>query len=104
MPHNTATADAPAGLCPKAACASARGPAPRPGPASGRTRADVDLAERLLAAANAGADVRREKVRRVKAAIGEHAYENDLKFQVALERLCAGLREDAALPHRPAAG
>ncbi len=54
-----------------------------------RPAADVAAAERLLAAAKAGADVRARKVRRLKAAIKTRAYENDLKLMVAVERLLA---------------
>lgn len=41
----------------------------------------------MLAALRRGSDVRLRKVRRLKAAIKVRAYENNLKFQVAVERL-----------------
>jgi hypothetical protein len=62
----------------------------------GRSSADRALAERLLSDAKAGRDVRRGKVRRVRAAIEARSYENDLKLEVALERLQHRAREDAA--------
>jgi hypothetical protein len=62
----------------------------------GRSSADRALAERLLSDAKAGRDVRRGKVRRVRAAIEARSYENDLKLEVALERLQDRVREDAA--------
>src|SRR6478609_7464669 len=65
-----------------------------------RSPAELALAERLLAAARAGADVRGRKVRRLKAAIKVRVYENDLKFTVAMERLVAAARE----PVPPKAG
>lgn len=62
-----------------------------------RSRADRDLAARLLAAAKSGADVRGAKVGRVKAAIRDGAYENDLKLEVAVQRLQDRVGEEAAL-------
>ena len=62
-----------------------------------RSRADCEVVRRLLAVARSGADVRGHKVRRVKAAIREQDYENDLKLAVALQRLEELLREEAAL-------
>src|SRR3954447_23226907 len=59
----------------------------------GRSRDELALAERLLAAANGGADVRARKVRRLRAAIKVRAYENDLKLAVALERMVESLGE-----------
>ncbi len=52
-----------------------------------RSQADLDLGRRMLAALRRGSDVRLRKVRRLKAAIKVRAYENNLKFQVAVERL-----------------
>ncbi len=52
-----------------------------------RTPADRSLARRLLAALRDGADFRKRKVRRLRAAIRVSRYENALKLQVALERL-----------------
>lgn len=54
-----------------------------------RSEADLDLARRMLAALRSGADMRLRKVRRLKAAIKVRAYENNLKFQVAFDRLRA---------------
>ena len=56
-----------------------------------RSPAELALAERLLAAARGGADVRARKVRRLRAAIKVKAYENDLKLAVALENMLAAL-------------
>jgi hypothetical protein len=64
----------------------------------------------LLAASRSGADVRGPKVQRVKAAIRDRAYENDLKLEVAIERLQERMREEALLaelsdpPGRPRPG
>lgn len=66
-------------------------------PRSRRSNADRDLARRLLSDAKAGRDVRAPKVRRVRAAIEAKSYENELKLAVALERLQAQVREEAAL-------
>lgn len=54
---------------------------------SHRTAADRELALRMLEALMAGSDVRARKVRRLKAAIKVRAYENELKFQVAFDRM-----------------
>ena len=48
---------------------------------------DRTAAARMLAALRAGTDVRRRKVRRVRAAIKAAAYENALKLHVAIEKL-----------------
>ena len=56
-----------------------------------RSEADLDLARRMLAALRSGADMRLRKVRRLKAAIKVRAYENNLKFQVAFDRLRAAV-------------
>jgi hypothetical protein len=61
-------------------------------PTPHRTEADLDLAQRMLAALQKGSDLRLRKVRRLKAAIKVRAYENDLKFQVAFERLRASVK------------
>jgi hypothetical protein len=52
-----------------------------------RSAADRELAHRMLAALKAGDDIRQRKVRRLKAAIKVRAYENDLKLEVAVDRL-----------------
>ena len=54
-----------------------------------RSEADLDLARRMLAALQGGTDMRLRKVRRLRAAIKVRAYENDLKFQIALHRMRA---------------
>jgi hypothetical protein len=63
-----------------------------------RSEADLDLARRMLEALRNGSDVRRRKVRRLKAAIKVRAYENNLKFQVAFDRLRATALAGPALP------
>ena len=66
-----------------------------------RSTAERALAERMLAAVRAGADVRTRKVRRLRAAIKVRAYENELKLTIALERMRALAREGegaAAVP------
>jgi hypothetical protein len=45
----------------------------------------------MLTALRDGTDLRRRKVRRLKAAIKVRAYENNLKFQVAFDRLRADI-------------
>src|SRR3954447_5185008 len=57
----------------------------------GRSRDELALAERLLAAARSGADVRARKVRRLRAAIKVKAYENDLKLAVAVQNMLAAM-------------
>jgi hypothetical protein len=52
-----------------------------------RTAADRALAERFLEQLRGGADVRKRKVRRIKAAIKVRHYENALKLAVAVERM-----------------
>lgn len=54
-----------------------------------RSEADLDLARRMLAALRDGTDMRLRKVRRLKAAIKVRAYENNLKFHVAFDRMRA---------------
>jgi hypothetical protein len=55
---------------------------------------DLALAERMLAALRSGSDVRRRKVRRVRAAVRALAYENPLKLHVALDRVAGELTQD----------
>jgi hypothetical protein len=43
--------------------------------------------QEMLTLLQAGADLRRAKVRRLRRAIRSRTYENDLKLAVALERL-----------------
>ena len=67
----------------------------------GPSRDELALAERLLAAARRGADVRARKVRRLRAAIRVKAYENDLKLVVALENLLAAIGPASPEPRNP---
>ena len=55
---------------------------------------DLALAERMLNALRNGSDVRRRKVRRVRAAIRALAYENPLKLHVAIDRLAGDVSAD----------
>jgi hypothetical protein len=52
-----------------------------------RSRADKQSAAKMLTLLRAGGDLRSRKARRLRAAIRIGGYENDLKLQVALERL-----------------
>ena len=65
-------------------------------PGEARTPADLSLARRMLAALRDGADLRKRKVRRLRAAIRVRRYENALKLQVALDRLGTDVAADAA--------
>ena len=56
-----------------------------------RSAADRALAAALLDVLRAGGDVRERKVRRVRAAIRAHRYENALKRAVAADRATAPL-------------
>ena len=56
------------------------------------------LAQRMLRALKTGSDVRRNKVRRLRAAIRAMAYENPLKVEVALDRLSSDLRPPDSPP------
>jgi hypothetical protein len=49
-------------------------------------------ARRFLSFMHQGKDVRRDLVRRVRDGIAAGLYENDLKLEVALDRLAAELR------------
>ena len=56
------------------------------------TREDEDiLVQQFLASLRAGADVRDRKVRRLRAAIRAGAFENQLKLEIASDRLAADL-------------
>jgi hypothetical protein len=57
-----------------------------------RTRAEKTLASKMLRRLREGTDVRSRKARRLRAAIRVDRYENDLKLQIALERLVESLR------------
>ncbi len=52
-----------------------------------RTKADRALVAHLGDLLRQGADLRHRKARRTRAAIKVRSYENDLKLQVAIERL-----------------
>jgi len=56
-----------------------------------RTKADRALAERMLALLKSGADVRKKRVRRVRARIRDRSYENRLKLEIAVDRLLEDL-------------
>lgn len=71
-----------------------------PKPAATRTDADHALVDRLLTATRAGVDVRARKIRRLKAAIKVGVYENDLKLDVAVERLLDALSDPSRTPKR----
>ena len=63
-----------------------------------RPLAERILAQRMLRTLRAGSDVRRNKVRRLRAAIRAMAYENPLKVEVALDRLSSDLRPPDPTP------
>jgi hypothetical protein len=73
------------------------------------TRQDQQaLVQQYLAALRAGADFRDRKVRRLRAAIRDGAFENRLKLEVASDRLASDLMEgdgpgvsDALAPSGP---
>jgi hypothetical protein len=44
---------------------------------------------RLLLLLKAGGDLRARKVRRIRAAVRAHHYDNDLKLSIALDRMLA---------------
>lgn len=48
------------------------------------------LVGRMLTRLRGGQDLRREKIRRLRRQIRAGAYENDLKLQIALQRLLEG--------------
>ena len=54
---------------------------------------DQVLVQEFLAALRAGADFRGRKVRRLRAAIRAGAFENQLKMEIATDRLAAELME-----------
>ena len=54
---------------------------------------DQVLVQEFLAALRAGADFRDRKVRRLRAAIRAGAFENQLKMEIATDRLAAELME-----------
>jgi len=56
------------------------------------TAADRQAVLRMLELLKGGADLRARKARRTRAAIKVRSYENDLKLQVAIERMLVDLR------------
>jgi len=52
-----------------------------------RTKADRAAVAELVALLKRGDDVRHRKARRTRAAIKVRTYENDLKLEIAIERL-----------------
>lgn len=57
-----------------------------------RTKADRALVAYLAELLRQGADFRARKARRTRAAIKVRSYENDLKLQIAIERLIDELK------------
>lgn len=53
---------------------------------------EQNTARLMLARLRSGADLRKGKVRRVKAAVRQQVYLNALKIEIAMERLCDQLR------------
>ena len=49
------------------------------------------ISQKYLALLQRGVDLRRPKVRRLRAALREQRYENDLKMWIAVERLLGEL-------------
>jgi hypothetical protein len=58
-----------------------------PATPSAKRGADRELIQTMLAHLRAGGDARLRKVRRLRAAIKVGVYENNLKLQVALDRM-----------------
>ena len=56
-----------------------------------RPPADVAEAARLLALLRVGGDARRPKVRKLRRAVRDRTYENDLKLTVAVDRVAGEL-------------
>ena len=57
-----------------------------------RSQSERKLARRMLAKLRKGMDLRRGKVRYVRAAIATRSYENQLKLEVTVDRLLAELK------------
>jgi hypothetical protein len=57
-----------------------------------RSQAERQLVSALVQRLRAGADVRQRKARRTRAAIKVRAYENELKLDIAIERLIDDLQ------------
>lgn len=56
-----------------------------------RTRKEKALAAKMLRRLRDGHDLRTRKARRLRAAIRVERYENELKLQIALDRLISNL-------------
>ena len=56
-----------------------------------RTRKEKALAAKMLRRLREGHDLRTRKARRLRAAIRVERYENELKLQIALDRLISNL-------------
>ena len=56
-------------------------------PARKLSRADLALAKKLMGQIRDGKDIRARKARKLRAAIRANRYENNLKLQIALDRL-----------------
>lgn len=56
-----------------------------------RPRKEKTLAAKMLRRLREGHDLRTRKTRRLRAAIRVERYENDLKLQIALDRLISNL-------------
>jgi len=61
--------------------------------ARGRSRRSVFFAATMLARLHTDADVRRNRVAKLRASTTAGMYENDLKLAVAVDRLLEALRE-----------
>lgn len=62
------------------------------------THDDKIIVGAFLDALRTGADLRRRKVRRMRAAIRSGAYENQLKLEIAADRMAADVM---GMPHTP---
>ena len=63
-------------------------------PSQGRSAADREAAGRMLEILKRGADFRSRKVRRLRGAIHAGKFENELKLDIALDRLVDPLKEN----------
>lgn len=61
-------------------------------PRSSATPGDLALVALLLRQLKGGADLRQEKIRRIRRAIRFHDYENSLKLDIAAERMVEEIR------------
>ena len=63
-------------------------------PSQGRSAADREAARQMLEILKQGADFRSRKVRRLRGAIHADKFENELKLDIALDRLVEHLKEN----------